>query len=363
MVTILVIEDDQLIRESITEMLEIEGFTTVETDNGERGVELAVYHRPDLIICDITLPGMDGYAVLSSINNMPETRLTPFIFLTAHVDRQDLRKGMRLGADDFLTKPFSHAELIDSIKVQLAKRAELTTTMEEDLETAKQTLIRLVAHELRTPLVSLKMIEDIINLRMDQLSENEIGPFMDAFSKSTRRMSHVVEQMVLTTEIQAKILTQEAIEQNARPVEVGRLLEDAVEQARKFATRDADTRIALDIETYTTFVMCAAQSLKHALAEILTNAIHFSGGAPIAVEQWTTENSCRIKVADSGPGMSPETIDKAMRPFEQIEREKQEQQGFGMGLSLACQIIYMHGGEVGIGSVIDQGTAVTVILP
>jgi two-component system sensor histidine kinase/response regulator len=362
-VTILVIEDDPSIRESTTEMLEIEGFAAVEADNGERGVELAVYHRPDLIICDIALPGMDGYEVLNSINNMPETRLTPFIFLSAHAEHEDVRKGMRLGADDFLTDPLNHAELISSIKVQLAKRAELTTTIEENLETAKQTLIRIVAHELRTPLVSLKMIEDIISLREDQSPEKEIAPFMDVFSKSTRRMSHLVEQMVLTAEIQSKILTQESIDQHASPVEVGQLLEDSIALGRNFATRETDVLVELNIEAYDTPVMCAPQSLKHALAEILTNAFHFSDGEPIAVAQWNSENSCRISVTDSGPGMSPETIEKAMRPFEQIDRDRQEQQGFGMGLSLACQIIYIHGGEVGIRSVIGKGTTVTVILP
>ncbi|MCI0711179.1 MAG: hybrid sensor histidine kinase/response regulator [Chloroflexi bacterium] len=363
MTTILIIEDDPNIRESINDMLEIEGFTVVETDNGEQGVKLAVEHNPELVICDIMLPGMDGYDVLKAIHSIPETRLTPFVFLTARTDRKDLRKGMHMGADDYLTKPFTNEELLDTLKVQLAKRAEIASTMGADLETAKKTLIHLVAHELRTPLVSLKMVEEIINLRMGQLTDDDVGSFMEVVTKSTRRMGHLVEQMVLTTEIQANILTADIVQEYAVPTGIWELMTSVVELGRKFATRNNDTDIHVSMRDRDTTVNCTVQSLKHALAEIVTNAINFSKGETVMVYQWTTETSCCISVTDSGPGMPAGTIEKAMRPFEQINRERQEQQGFGMGLTLANAIIEMHGGQMEIQSVLDKGTQVTVCLP
>ncbi|NIJ52607.1 response regulator [Dyadobacter arcticus] len=118
---ILIIEDNDDIRESTAEILEFSGYVVRQANNGKEGVELALRQRPDLILCDIMMPEMDGYGVLYMLGKNLETDSIPFIFLTAKAERIDFRKGMEMGADDYLTKPFDEIELLKAIEGRLAK--------------------------------------------------------------------------------------------------------------------------------------------------------------------------------------------------------------------------------------------------
>jgi serine/threonine-protein kinase PpkA len=118
---ILVIDDDPGIRRSLALSLKTEGYNVVEADNGRAGLEIAGSELPDLIICDVNMPEMDGYAVVERLRQIPALASIPFIFLTARGERADMRRGMNLGADDYLTKPFTRAELLDSVAVRLTK--------------------------------------------------------------------------------------------------------------------------------------------------------------------------------------------------------------------------------------------------
>jgi CRP-like cAMP-binding protein/CheY-like chemotaxis protein len=120
---ILIIEDNDDIRENVIEILELAGYTVSSASNGKAGVELAFNDVPDIILCDIMMPEMDGYGVLYLLSKRPETVAVPFIFLTAKAEHFDRRKGMELGADDYLTKPFDDMELLNAIESRLKKKA------------------------------------------------------------------------------------------------------------------------------------------------------------------------------------------------------------------------------------------------
>jgi two-component system response regulator AtoC len=119
---ILVIEDDDAVRSNVLDLLEAEGFEGLSASDGKRGIELAVQQLPDLVICDVGMAGIDGYEVFEILSTLPATAVIPFIFLSARAERADVRRGMALGADDYLTKPFTRAELLDSIRIRLKRR-------------------------------------------------------------------------------------------------------------------------------------------------------------------------------------------------------------------------------------------------
>ncbi|WP_020595145.1 response regulator [Spirosoma panaciterrae] len=125
MKTILLIEDNDDIRENTAEILELAGYTVQTANNGKVGVEMALAVRPDLIICDIMMPVLDGYGVLHIVNKNPELASIPFIFLTAKSERTDFRKGMELGADDYLTKPFDESELLSAVEGRLNRFSKI----------------------------------------------------------------------------------------------------------------------------------------------------------------------------------------------------------------------------------------------
>ncbi|AOW20673.1 response regulator [Urechidicola croceus] len=123
---VLLIEDDSVIRENTAELLELSNYEVLTSENGLQGLQSAKENLPDIIVCDIMMPKLDGYGVLEGLSKNDETKYIPFIFLSAKTERKDVRKGMDLGADDYITKPFTEDELISAIESRLAKSSILS---------------------------------------------------------------------------------------------------------------------------------------------------------------------------------------------------------------------------------------------
>ena len=140
-VQVLVIDDDPAIRCNVVELLTEEQFDVIEADNGIEGVALAIGREPALVICDIGMPGMNGYEVLQAVRSHPTTAAVPFIFLTAKSERSEVRMGMNLGADDYLTKPFALEELLESVRVRLKRADALAAQMRSQGSEAPETAI------------------------------------------------------------------------------------------------------------------------------------------------------------------------------------------------------------------------------
>jgi CRP-like cAMP-binding protein len=119
--SVLVIDDNKDIRENTAEILDLAGYKTFTAENGKKGVEIAIREKPSIIVCDIMMPELDGYGVLHLVRKNPETQNIPFIFLTAKTERSDFRKGMGMGADDYITKPFEEIELLNAVDIRLRK--------------------------------------------------------------------------------------------------------------------------------------------------------------------------------------------------------------------------------------------------
>ncbi|CAN5116433.1 hypothetical protein BH09BAC2_BH09BAC2_17740 [soil metagenome] len=143
---ILLIEDNDEVRENTAEILELANYIVVSASNGKEGIEAAMKQAPDIIICDVMMPVLDGYGVLHLLNKNPELSGIPFIFLTAKAERNDLRKGMEMGADDYITKPFSDVELLNAVESRLKKTELLRQNfagkqdaLNQFIDTAKQT--------------------------------------------------------------------------------------------------------------------------------------------------------------------------------------------------------------------------------
>jgi CRP/FNR family cyclic AMP-dependent transcriptional regulator len=135
---ILLIEDNEDIRNNTAEILELSNYKVITAANGKTGVELAIKHVPDLIICDIMMPVLDGYGVLHAVHKNEAIKNTPFIFLTAKTDRTDIRKGMELGADDYITKPFTGTELLNAVDSRIKRLDLLRADISAGLDGLKQ---------------------------------------------------------------------------------------------------------------------------------------------------------------------------------------------------------------------------------
>src|SRR6187455_1378783 len=149
MKSILVIEDNKDIRENTAEILDLAGYKTFTAENGKKGVDIAVREKPDVIVCDIMMPELDGYGVLHMLRKNETTQAIPFIFLTAKTERSDFRKGMEMGADDYVTKPFDDIELLNAIEVRLKK----SEVLQQQYASSPQGLVQFMKDVKNTSLV------------------------------------------------------------------------------------------------------------------------------------------------------------------------------------------------------------------
>jgi len=366
MTSVLIIDDEPFNVQLLCDVLEYEGYEVLSALDGLTGLDIARANRPDLIICDIAMPNLDGYGVLHAVRTDSDISTIPFIILTAFTDRESMRHGMELGADDFITKPFKRTDVVAAAKTQLEKRSAHTKEAERRLEHVKQKLTRMVTHELRTPLTSIDASMHIINRQFGKLSPEELQEMLDMMGSGSRRLNRVIEQMVFVTQLETGYLNYDAILEGGIVTPLSKVLFPALDMARRFAHRNASGVIQLiepknSIDAY---VRCHPQALKHALAELITNALDFSPtDAATVVEYGTIDELAWASIRDQGPGIPQELLETALQMFTQVNRDTQEQQGMGMGLPLAHQIVQAHGGDLQLWSTIGIGTKVLVTLP
>ncbi|MEB3295017.1 MAG: response regulator transcription factor [Synechococcales bacterium] len=164
--TILVIEDEKTVRESLLDLLEVEGYAAIGAENGQQGLQLA--SQADLVLCDVQMPEMDGFMLLQNLRRQSKTATLPFIFITARTTKADLRRGMELGADDYLFKPFTISELLRAISTRLSKQAAIAQTNPSSASNAtslnstnsdsRDGLLNFFYQELRNPLSNLNLV-------------------------------------------------------------------------------------------------------------------------------------------------------------------------------------------------------------
>lgn len=168
---ILIIEDEKAIREAISDILSFEDFEVIQAENGQEGIRIGICEEPDLIICDVIMPEIDGYQVLSHLQQNATTKHIPFIFLTAKDSRPDVRRGMNLGADDYLTKPFTTPELIESVKSRLLKYSTFQEVYQKYQKT-KQELNYIISHDILTKCLNFVSLQKKFNNFISRSSIN-----------------------------------------------------------------------------------------------------------------------------------------------------------------------------------------------
>lgn len=362
MTKILVIEDEAALLEEILNILTFEDFEVVGAANGKLGVQLATEHLPDLIICDIIMPQLDGYGVLLELRNEPLTAMIPLIFLTAKADRGDWRTGMELGADDYITKPFTRDDLLTAIQTQLAKQAKRTKLNEQKIEALREHVLTALPHEMRTPLTGILGYAEVLILDGLTIPPEDTVQIGQVIYDCASRLHHVLDNYL--SYIQIGLISED-------PLWIEKLRDSATENpemtiaeraqivAQK-AKREVD--LILDLVQLPTVHMFK-EHLKKIIEELLDNAFKFSyPGTPVHLATLTDGRTCTIRVSDQGRGMAPEQIAQ-VGMYVQFNRRIYEQRGLGMGLIIAKKLVELHGGQLTIESIPDQGTTITCILP
>ncbi len=361
MTSILVIEDETSIRESIIDALEFAKYNVEAARNGVEGVQLAQSYKPDLILCDVMMPELDGYGVLLELSQMPDLSRVPFVFLTAKATRDDMRHGMSLGADDYLTKPFTSQELLEAVKSRLERHKQVQKYNMQQMEFVRQYINLTLPHELRTPLSGIMGYMYMLEDGFEDMDNETIRSMLGAIKRASNRLSHLIENYIAYGQVQLISRDQEMIEK-IHSFSTLRDFEGLLLQTAEKIAYDLGRMEDLNIDLQPVDVHLFFDHGTKLITEIVSNAFKFSQkGSPVTISGKIDDNRYIVSVADNGRGMTQEQI-RQIGANNQFDREIYEQQGAGLGLAIAQKILEIYDGELIIESEPDVKTTVHMVI-
>ncbi len=338
MTRILVIEDEAVLRRNVLEMLEFEGFETAEAADGLQGLQAARELLPDLIVCDIMMPELDGYGVLEELRRDSTTAIIPFIFLTAKADRESMRVGMNLGADDYLTKPFTQAELLTAIHSRLNRHNTIESQRLEALlrrslqmqESERQHVARQLSQDVEHMLAGLKMIVNSSEYRSadaNRLALMEAETLINQLSEAIGALSYDLRPVALDDlgllpallKYFDRYTAQTQIKVHFRHVGLQRRLSSEIEGAAFRIVQEA-----------------------------LTNVSRHTAVREVGVAVWIEDGRLWLRIEDRGNG---------------FDLESALNSGSALGLARMHSYAMALGGELVIKSARGSGTRVSASLP
>lgn len=362
MKTILLVEDEETVNDTITDMLTIEKYKVLQAFNGLQALELLNNNQNniDLILSDINMPEMDGYELLSNVKANEKTKFIPFIFLTAKVEKKDLRKGMELGADDYLFKPFSHNELLKALETRFNILQNNKLETEKKLDSLRFQLTSTLPHEFRTPLNVIMATSQFLERKVDVMKKDEVKDMVNNIISAGGRLSKLISNYLVYTKLilnETDSVTNKAFI-NITP-EAGEMIENIAFNVADDYDRINDLNIDLDDSTINIY----PEYFLKLCEELITNAFKFSkDNTPIRISGKNDGDNYILKIEDEGIGFDPKYI-KEIGGFIQFDRNIIEQQGMGLGLAITKLICEKFNLEIDINSELDKFTKVVVKIP
>jgi signal transduction histidine kinase len=356
MTKILVIDDQDNLRDEIADWFIFEGFETFSASSGKEGIEIAMKKLPDLILCDVMMPGMDGREVLDHLRKSPATRTIPFIFITALSERRNIRTGMDQGADDYITKPFTREELLRAVNTRISKTTFISEQTRLEMNELRNNLTSNLPHELRTPLNGILGFGQVLMDMPEKFSVEEIREIGNTIYISARRLYRLVNNYQTYARLEMNKDLQPEIEE---PATCGKTCELAARTMSKTYNRETDLDLIINSE----MANIKVADFRQLADEIIDNAFKFSKpGTRVRVCCENHQNMFIMTVTDEGRGFRAEDIAK-VGAYMQFERHTYEQQGSGFGLVLAKKITAFYKGSLDIESEHGKGATVVVKIP
>lgn len=358
MTKVVVIEDNEAVREEVADILRFENFDVTVAENGRAGLEAVRRVLPDVVLCDLMMPELDGYETLEAVRADPTTASIPFVVLTARAERPDTRRAMELGADDYLVKPFTTEDLLHGLAAAMERRARSRDTSEAKLTALKESLSSTLPHELRTPLAVILGHAEILADANHALPPQEVVEAARHILDAGLRLNRLAENFFLYAQLGVLGHGTRGPE-TWEPIDCVETIERITRSRALRSQRERD--LVLEIEE--TRIPMPRRYLEKILEELVDNAFKFSSpGSPIHVRTYRAGPDSHLVVRDGGRGMTSKQISD-MGGYVQFDRLLHEQQGMGLGLSIVERIARFHGGAFEITSEPGCGTTVSVRIP
>lgn len=354
---ILIIEDDQPLRSQMAKVFRFEGFEAAEAENGEAGVASAIEVVPDLIVCDIMMPGLDGFGVLQTLRENPKTAMIPFIFLTALAAMPDRRRGMAEGADDYITKPYDIAALLGSVRRRLEKRKRQLEESRRQAEEVSLAVAAAIPQEVLQSLEHITMVTNLMALKYaDQ--DSQVAAMQQAVAQTSVRLRRMMRRMHLYAQLPQLYANRFELINHCVPTSAGSVIADAARGVCGNWNREPDLVAAVPAAQ----LLMSEEYLGLVVEELVDNACKFSpAGTPIEVKGEGQRELWSLTVTSYGPAIGVDQVAR-IGAFKQFWQGSQKPQGLGLGLALVQGIARLHGCEFAIHSDASATTA-TVLFP
>lgn len=350
---ILVVEDDSYLRNNISDILGSENFDVISADNGLDGIALAKNHSPDLIISDIMMPKMDGFQFIEELMKYDELVTTPVIFLSAKAEHQSIRMGMKLGADDYLVKPFQIDDLLDAVRARL-KKVEL---IKQKTNTLRDEISSKIPHELRTPLVPILGFSEMLKEDNDPDVIKELAGLIN---KNGKILHQKIEKFLFYKDL---LFFREGNREQLKAESPSNLSEERIRHIlgsidEKLKPKN---RVKLDFEPVSFDV--DELFIETIIKELLENALKYSqNDKEVYLKGSKIENQYVFEFNDSGYGMSEHQL-HSLEPFGRFDQKNFYESGLGLGLAIVSKIVNILGGSITIKSELRKYTSCKVSIP
>ncbi|MEE3717069.1 hybrid sensor histidine kinase/response regulator [Tumidithrix elongata RA019] len=375
MPSILVVDDEPNNFDVIDAFLSDNEYQLHYASGGQEALKSLDIFQPDVILLDVMMPGIDGMEVCRQIKAMPEWQGVPIIMVTALTAKEDLARCLKVGADDFISKPVNSVELrarvssmlrikmqYENIKSLSQLQANTIDLLQNSLNELRRNMVYSLPHELNTPLNGISGIIGILIDQYDSMTAEEIHEFLGLAQQSSFRLEKLIQRFLTYLQLEmsaSKINSPTSIGRDRNEIAVQSVIEKIAKlQATSFG-RDPDLVLKLEDGN----VLVGAKDFQRIIEELLENAFKFSQkGTPVTVTCKPIHHRLHLWISDLGRGMTEEQIAK-IGAFMQFERKYYEQQGVGLGLKIVKKIVEVYGGEFSISSIYHQETTVHITLP
>jgi signal transduction histidine kinase len=307
------------------------------------------------------MPELDGYEVIKAIKKNEATSTIPFIFLTARSEKEDMRHGMELGADDFLTKPFTYKEVFNAIDSRLSKTEQIVSKSEKQLNELRINLAATLPHELRTPLNGILASSHLLIEHFDKMDINEVKQVHHSIYTSAKRLNRLITNYLTFADLELlfkdkeklQFMKEHSLVESPQPI-----IKDIAQNIAENYKRSDDLKVELSNNS----VKITQEHLYKICEELFDNAFKFSEkNKSIHISSEIRNNFYILKIEDKGIGLNPEQISK-IGAYVQFDRKLHEQQGSGLGLIIVKRILQVYNGYLEIESVPGKHTEARVFM-
>lgn len=357
---IVVIEDNEDIRMLVEELLEMNNYEVFLASNGYIGIQRIIENEPDLVLCDIMMPEIDGYEVLRTIRKNATLGNIPFIFLSAKNLHSDVRSGMNLGADDYLTKPIEADELLTAIETRLVRSQKREEEINDRIKQIKESMSAVYSHEVNTPLNGIIGLSEVLLRYYKDVIPGNALEMVNHIKEASSRLHRTTNNLILYADLQKydKETYRKRFENN-KCTDCFEMLKDAIKELAEQYKREDDIECSLEEAK----INISSHDFEKIVLEAVDNAFKFSKkGEKVKVFSKIENDFIKISVVDNGCGFKISNKDK-IGAFVQFERDKNEQQGMGLGLYFIKTLTSFNNARFDIEKNIENGTNLAIWFP